>query len=170
LTIELKGAIPRHLRPLMGNHVFGCDICQEVCPYNVKAKPTGEEAFQPREGLYAPELIPLLFLTEEEFRRRFKGSPILRAKRRGFLRNVAVALGNLKSREAVPALIQALQDSEPLVRQHVAWALGQIGTRESLSALERRLDIETEAQVCEEIRETLTEADRNGSVTARPSE
>jgi epoxyqueuosine reductase len=169
LTIELKGAIPRHLRPLMGNHVFGCDICQEICPYNVKAKPTGEEAFQPREGLYAPDLIPLLSLTEEEFRRRFKGSPILRAKRRGFLRNVAVALGNLKSREAVPALTRALDDEEPLVRQHVAWALGQIGTRESLSAVERRLDIETEAQVCEEIRETLTGADRNGYVTARTS-
>jgi epoxyqueuosine reductase len=170
LTIELKGAIPCHLRPLMGNHIFGCDICQEVCPYNVKTKPTREEAFQPREGLYAPELIPLLSLSEEEFRRRFKGSPILRAKRRGFLRNVAVALGNLKSREAVPALMRALDDEEPLVRQHAAWALGQIGTRESLSALERRLDIETEAQVCEEIRETLTGADRNGSVSERPSE
>lgn len=157
LTIELKGSIPRHLRPLMGNHVFGCDICQEVCPYNVKAKPTGEEAFQPREGLYAPELIPLLSLTEEEFRRRFKGSPILRAKRRGFLRNVAVALGNLKSREAVPALIQALQNDEPLVRQHAAWALGRIATGESLGALNRRLEAETEADVRAEIGEALSE-------------
>ncbi len=155
LTIELKGAIPFHLRPLMGNHIFGCDICQEVCPYNVKAKPTGEEAFHPREGLYAPELIPLLSLSEEEFRRRFRGSPVLRAKRRGFLRNVAVALGNLKSREAVPALIQALEDDEPLVRRHVAWALGQIATPESLEALRERLEIESDAEVREEIEEAI---------------
>src|SRR3990172_8058410 len=155
LTIELKGAIPRHLRPLMGNHIFGCDICQEVCPYNVKAKPTGEDAFHPRKGLYAPELIPLLSLSEEEFRRRFRGSPILRAKRRGFLRNVAVALGNLKSLEAVPALIQALQDEEPLVRRHVAWALGEIGTVEALEALRNRREVEPDLEVREEIEEAI---------------
>jgi epoxyqueuosine reductase len=156
LTIELKGAIPRHLRPLMGNHIFGCDICQEVCPYNVKAKPTGEEAFYPRDGLYVPELIPLLTLSEEEFRRRFRGSPILRAKRRGFLRNVAVALGNLKSVEAVPALIQALGDEDALVRRHVAWALGQIATQESLGALKNRLEVEADSGVKEEIEEAIT--------------
>ena len=156
LTIELKGAIPRHLRPLMGNHIFGCDICQEVCPYNVKAGDTEEGAFSPREGLYAPELIPLLSLSEEEFRRRFRGSPILRAKRRGFLRNVAVALGNLKSLEAVPALIQALQDDDPLVRRHVAWALGQIATPESLEALKKRLVVEADSGVREEIEDVIT--------------
>ncbi len=155
LTIELKGAMPRHLRPLVGNHIFGCDICQEVCPYNVKAKPTGEEAFQPRDGLYAPDLIPLLSLTEEEFRRRFKGSPLLRAKRRGFLRNVAVALGNLKSREAVPALGRALCDEEPLVRAHAAWALGQIGTSRSLSVLAERLRVEADPEVKKEIEEAI---------------
>ena len=155
LTIELKGPIPRHLRPLMGNHIFGCDICQEVCPYNVKAKPTGEAAFDPREGLYAPDLIPLLSLSEEEFRRRFQGSPILRAKRRGFLRNVAVALGNLKSREAVPALIRALHDDEPLVRRHVAWALGRIGDADSLAALRQRLAVESNAGLQEEIEEAI---------------
>ena len=155
LTIELKGAIPRHLRPLMGNHIFGCDICQEVCPYNVKAGETEEEAFSPRQGLYAPELIPLLSLSEEEFRRRFRGSPILRAKRRGFLRNVAVALGNLKSLESVPALIQALQDEEPLVRRHVAWALGQIRTAECLAALRTRLKVESDGEVRGEIEEAI---------------
>ncbi|MBI2989056.1 MAG: tRNA epoxyqueuosine(34) reductase QueG [Deltaproteobacteria bacterium] len=155
LTIELKGAIPQHLRPLMGNHIFGCDICQEVCPYNVKAKPTVEGAFYPREGLYAPSLIPLLSLSQEEFGRRFRGSPILRAKRRGFLRNVAVALGNLKSPEAIPALIQALQDDDPLVRRHVAWALGQIATAEALNALRKRLPAETDAEVREEIEAAL---------------
>ncbi|MGH7829733.1 MAG: tRNA epoxyqueuosine(34) reductase QueG, partial [Candidatus Binatia bacterium] len=156
LTIELKGAIPRHLRPLMGNHIFGCDICQEVCPYNVKAIPTGEPAFSPGDGLYVPELVPLLSLSEEEFKKKFKGSPILRAKRRGFLRNVAVALGNLKSPEAVPALIQALQDEEPLVRRHAAWALGQIGTAEALLALRRRLALEADPGVMEEIKEAVT--------------
>jgi len=158
LTIELKGAIPKHLRPLMGNHIFGCDICQEVCPYNVKVIETGEDAFSPREGLYAPQLIPLLSLTEEEFRRRFRGSPILRAKRRGFLRNVAVALGNLKSREAVPALIRALENDDPLVRRHVAWALGQIGSDESLEALRERLEIESDAEVREDIVEAIAES------------
>lgn len=155
LTIELKGAIPRHLRPLVGNHIFGCDICQEVCPYNVKAMPTAEEAFAAREGLYAPELIPLLSLSETDFRVRFRGGPVLRAKRRGFLRNVAVALGNLKNCEAVPALVQALQDEEPLVRSHVAWALGQIGTPESIEALRKRLEIEPDTEVREEIEEAL---------------
>jgi epoxyqueuosine reductase len=158
LTIELKGAIPRHLRPLIGNHVFGCDICQEVCPYNVKAEPTGETAFQPKDGLYAPDLIPLLALTEEEFRRRFKGSPLLRAKRRGLLRNVAVALGNLKSRAAVPALARALSDEEALVRRHAAWALGRIGTSDSLRALAERLPVEGDPEVKEEIEEAIGQA------------
>lgn len=156
LTIELKGAIPRHLRPLIGNHIFGCDICQEVCPYNAKAIATGESAFSPREGLFAPELSALLSLSEEEFRCRFKGSPILRAKRRGFLRNVAVALGNLKCRDAVPALIPALQDSDPLVRRHVAWALGEIGGAESAAALQHRLEVESDSEVKEEIEAAMT--------------
>ena len=155
LTIELKGWIPRHLRPLIGNHIFGCDICQEICPFNVKAAPTAETAYQPRAGLHAPELIPLLSLDREEFRRRFKGSPILRAKRRGFLRNVAVALGNVKSVEATPALVTALADEEALVRGHVAWALGQIGSPQALQALERRARIESDGEVLGEILEAL---------------
>ena len=155
LTIELKGFIPRHLRPLVGNHIFGCDICQEVCPYNVKARPTMEQKYAPRAGLYAPDLIPLLFLDEEEFRRRFRGSPVLRAKRKGFLRNVAVALGNAKSREATAALIQSLNDEEALVRGHVAWALGQIGSPEGISALEERLVVESDPTVRMEIEDAI---------------
>lgn len=155
LTIELKGWIPRHLRPLIGNHIFGCDICQEVCPYNVKAAPTGEAAFQPRAGLHAPQLIPLLSLDQNEFRRRFKGSPILRAKRRGFLRNVAVALGNSKSREAVPTLTRGLDDDEALVRGHAAWALGEIGGPAALDALERRAQCESDPQVQSEISDAI---------------
>jgi epoxyqueuosine reductase len=158
LTIELKGWMPRHLRPLLGNHIFGCDICQEVCPYNIKALPTSQASFAPRPGLSGPELMPLLSLTAEEFRRRFRGSPILRAKRRGFLRNVAVALGNLRSREAVPALLCALNDEEPLVRGHVAWALGRIGSPEAVSGLTQRLRVEMDAAVRDEINDALQES------------
>ena len=161
LTIELKGFMPRHLRPLVGHHIFGCDICQEVCPYNVKARETAEGAFSPRLGLYAPQLIPLLAITAEEFRQRFHGSPILRAKRRGFLRNVAVALGNSGSVEAVPALIYALDDKEPLIRGHVAWALGQIGSSLANDALQSRLDIETDPEVRAEIDAAMSRLSEN---------
>jgi epoxyqueuosine reductase len=163
LTIELKGAIPLHLRPLIGNHVFGCDICQEVCPYNVKAVATDEQGFHPREGLYAPDLLALLSLSEEEFRRRFRGSPILRAKQRGLLRNVAVALGNSKRPEAVPALSRALADHEPLVRRHAAWALGQIATPGALEALMERREVEPDSEVREEIEAALTASRESGS-------
>jgi epoxyqueuosine reductase len=151
LTIELKGSIPHYLRPLLGNHVFGCDICQEVCPYNAKSVSTTDPSYSPRPGLYAPDLIELLSISAEEFRRRFRNSPIRRAKRRGLLRNVAVALGNLKSLEAVPALIRALCDEEALVREHVAWALGQIGTTEAIEALQKRRLVEADVRVKDEI-------------------
>jgi epoxyqueuosine reductase len=157
LTIELKGFIPRHLRPLIGDHIFGCDICQEVCPYNVKAEPTTDQAYQPKTGLHAPQLIPLLSLDQEAFRIRFHGSPILRAKRRGLLRNVAVALGNIQSPEALPALIGALDDDEALVRGHVAWALGRIGGAQAAAALQRRLVTEQVGEVIGEIKEALGE-------------
>ncbi len=156
LTIELKGFIPRHLRPLIGDHIFGCDICQEVCPYNVKAEPTIDQTYQPKTGLHAPQLIPLLSLDEEAFRVRFRGSAILRAKRRGLLRNVAVALGNIKSPEALPALIGALDDDEALVRGHVAWALGRIGGIQAATALQRRLAAEQDERVVGEIEEALS--------------
>jgi len=127
LTIELKGEIPLNLRPLMGNRIFGCDICQEVCPYNKRfALPTAEPAFQASLAQMAPPLLDLIALDEAEFRRRFKDSPLKRAKRRGLLRNVCVALGNWGSRAAIPALEQALYDPEPLIRSHAAWALQQI--------------------------------------------
>ena len=167
LTIELKGFIPRYLRPLLGNHIFGCDICQEVCPYNARARPTTEMAYAPREGLYAPVLIPFLSLDEAEFRRTFRGSPILRAKRKGFLRNVAVALGNSKSSEAVPALIRALDDEEALVRGHVAWALGQIGLRLGIQALEKRLRVERDPTVRTEIEDAIMEVAKSPETEAK---
>jgi epoxyqueuosine reductase len=168
LTIELKGSMPREMRPLVGDHIFGCDICQDVCPYNTKARSCTEEGFYPREEHYAPNLIPLLALTEDEFRRRFKGSPIRRAKRRGLLRNVAVALGNLRREEAVPALRRALlEDQEPLVRGHAAWALGQIGGEAAAEGLERGLAGERDPEVREEIRLALEDSSQLAAATAK---
>jgi epoxyqueuosine reductase len=151
LTIELRGPIPRELRPLIGNRIYGCDICQEVCPWNGFASETPEEAFLAREGLDGPSLIEWMTMTQEEFSRRFKGSPIKRAKRRGLLRNVAVALGNWGAPAAVPALAAALNDEEPLVRGHAAWALGRIATEDALEALASRLASESDGTVRSEL-------------------
>ncbi|MBI4390936.1 MAG: tRNA epoxyqueuosine(34) reductase QueG [candidate division NC10 bacterium] len=168
LTIELKGAIPRDLRPLVGIHVFGCDICQEVCPYNTKPPVSTEAAFFPREGLHAPDLLPLLALTEEEFRTRFRNSPITRAKRRGFFRNVCVALGNLRDPSAIPGLTAALADPEPLVRGHAAWALGQIGGAAAAAALEAAASREPDPAVREEIQAALAALPAQSVSTPRP--
>ena len=156
LTIELRGPVPRHLRPLVGDWVFGCDICQDVCPVNRKAQPTREPAFQPGEhGFPALELLPLLKTTEEEFRARFANSPIKRAKRAGLLRNVCVALGNIGDPKAVPALAEALRHDIALVRGHAAWALGAIGGPEAELALRDALALEADVDVREEIAEAL---------------
>jgi epoxyqueuosine reductase len=153
LTIELKGPIPRELRPLLGNRIYGCDICNEVCPHNSPkfVQLTSEEAFWPRQGVHGTRLIELMGMDQAEFSRRFKNSPVKRAKRRGLLRNVAVALGNWGSPEAVPVLAAALNDAEPLIRGHAAWALGRIGTEAALQALRGRAEVEEDAWVCEEI-------------------
>ncbi len=127
LTIESKGAIPPDLRPLMGDWVFGCDVCQTVCPWNIRfAKPAAEPAFAPRPGVPAPLLREELRLSPQEFNRKFKGSPVKRAKRRGYLRNVSVALGNVGALEDLPALRAALDDPESLVRTHARWALQRL--------------------------------------------
>ena len=159
LTIELKESIPKALRPEIGNWIFGCDICQEVCPWNSKAVSTTEPGFQPRDGNLAPKLLSLMGMTQEAFSRRFKGSPIKRAKRRGFLRNVLVAIGNWGSQRAVPALRDALADEEPLVRSHAAWALGRIGGDAAKRTLQKRLTVETEQNVITEIQDALLEAE-----------
>jgi epoxyqueuosine reductase len=126
LTIELKDGIPAELRSSIGNWIFGCDVCQTVCPWNRFAASDGDPAFSPRDNIPHPNLIRELELTSEEFNRKFKNSPIKRTKHRGYLRNVAVALGNSKARDALPALKKALNNPEPMVRQHAAWALEQI--------------------------------------------
>jgi epoxyqueuosine reductase len=155
LTIEHKGPIPVELREGMGEWAFGCDLCQTVCPWNRKAPETREPNFYPPEPL--PDLSRLLELDDAGFRRRFKGTPLMRPKRRGFLRNVAVALGNRRDPEAVPALSQALFDPEPLVRQHAAWALGRINSADAREALIRARSREQDPQVLHEICETLGE-------------
>jgi epoxyqueuosine reductase len=154
----------------MGNLIFGCDICQQVCPVNLVAErrlglrqdapaSTRPLEFHPRQHFSprpatggSPELIPLLKLTEEEFRERFRGSPIKRTKRRGLLRNVCVALGNSGDRTAVPALVEALHHEESLVRGHAAWALGQLGGEQARHALEAGLLDEMDEEVQQEIR------------------
>lgn len=127
LTIELKGSIPPQLRPLMGNWIFGCDVCQSVCPWPRRfAQPTRADflRFDPEGAI--PRLLDLITLSDDGFRARFRRTPLWRAKRRGLLRNVAVALGNWGDPQAIPALRRALDDPEPLIREHAAWALAQI--------------------------------------------
>lgn len=154
LTIELKGWIPRELRSLMGNWVYGCDVCQEVCPFNRFARPTAEPAFYPVDlTSAAPLLLELLTLDEEAFARRFERSPIKRIKRGRLVRNACVAAGNWGSREAAPALISLLADGDPLVRGHAAWALGRIGGAEAGAALAHALTVETHDEVRRELME-----------------
>jgi epoxyqueuosine reductase len=161
LTIELKGPIPRELRPLVGDWIFGCDLCQEVCPWNRKSPPGREPRFAPRPGRSTPELLSLLRLTPEEFAARFRGTPIKRAKRRGLLRNVCIALGNDRDPASLPALTEALRDPEPLVRGHAAWALGRIGGPGADTALRAALSGETDPWVCEELQLALNDLTAN---------
>jgi epoxyqueuosine reductase len=126
LTIELRGPVPEGLRPGVGDWLFGCDVCQEVCPWNRKAPDATEPALVPREDLQRVDPVELLSLTEEEFRRRFRGTALTRARRGGLLRNAALVLGNAGDPRALPALRQALDDPEPLVREAAAWAVARI--------------------------------------------
>src|SRR5690606_10659355 len=177
LTIELRGPIPRELRPLIGNRVFGCDVCQEVCPYSRKfSRPTSELAFSPRgpgepppgverlpsdawhPGTAAPSLVDLMSMDEAAWEAFSRGSALRRAGRAGFRRNVAVALGNWGDEAAVPSLKSGLSDPDPLVRSHSAWALGRIGSASAVVALTKALSTETDQVVIEEIEAALAEA------------
>ena len=151
LTIEHRGAIPAAFRPLLGPWIFGCDVCQEVCPWNAPSPPTRAPD---GDGLL-PFLPDLLRLDRSAFRRRFGDTSLARTRRRGLLRNAAVALGNTGSPAAVPALAHALGDREPLVRQHAAWALGAIGSPDAVEHLTRRHARETEPVVLAEIATAL---------------
>jgi epoxyqueuosine reductase len=181
LTIENRGEIPGNLRPLMGDWVFGCDICQDVCPVNRKAAPSSTELWErdpgqteargtrrhdsagiplmpqnsPAGNIETLDLIELLEMSEEDFADRFRGSPIRRAKRAGLQRNACVALGNRGDPTAIPALQKALAAEEALVRGHAAWALGQIGASTAYTALKSAKLKEDDGWVLQEITAAL---------------
>jgi epoxyqueuosine reductase len=159
LTIELKGWIPREMRPLMGNWIYGCDLCQEVCPFNRFAGPVQDSRLKIEDGEAAsqssifnlqsfnhaaPPLLEILALDEAGFRERFAHSPIKRIKRRRLVRNACVAAGNWGSDTAVPQLISLLSDPEPLIRGHAAWALLQIGGERAKTAVAQAHAAETD--------------------------
>lgn len=155
LTIELKGAIARDLRSQLGDWIFGCDICQQVCPWNQRFAQQ-DRSDRKDIAFEQPFLIPELALTPQEFNCRFKGSPVKRAKRRGYLRNIAVVLGNSGSASAIPQLKKTLnEDIEPLVRGHAAWALGRINDEQARRSLVEASMEEEDPYVLEEIRFAL---------------
>lgn len=156
LTIELRNApIPAELREPMGQWLFGCDVCQDVCPWNRKTPATNEPTFQPRRGLAPVDAAELLELNENEFRERFGKTPLARPGRTGILRNAAIVLGNAGDQRAVPALIRALDDPEPLIRGAAAWALGRLGGDAARAALEIRKEVEDDAEVLAEIQQAI---------------
>ncbi|HLE25514.1 MAG TPA: tRNA epoxyqueuosine(34) reductase QueG [Thermodesulfobacteriota bacterium] len=151
LTIEYRGMIPLEHRDKTGNNIFGCDICQDVCPWNRRAKVTDESSFKPRDGLYNPDLASLSQLTEKDFRRAFKGNPIKRAKGNGLLRNIVVAMGNSGLKDFIPYLEESLKDKDPIVRAHSAWALSKLEGEDSYNTLSNHFEVESDSIVREEI-------------------
>jgi epoxyqueuosine reductase len=152
-TIEHRGWIPREVRPILQDMIFGCDLCQEACPFNRLAQPASHPEFYPRpETGTHPLLLPLLNISEAEYQRRFRRSAIKRAKRGGLRRNVAIAMGNLGDERAAPELVVALRDpDDPVVRGHAAWALGRIGGDAARAALGAALATESDPRVLDEI-------------------
>jgi epoxyqueuosine reductase len=163
LTIELKTEIPHELRSLLNEWIFGCDICQQVCPWNQRnAKPIEDETFNPRSGVPAPDLLAELKLDPVGFNKKFKGSPVKRTKRRGYLRNIITYLGNTGLKELTPRMTSLLiNEDEPLIRQHTAWALGQIGGDEAITHLQQALSAEKDQKVLEEINSAIEEISRS---------
>jgi epoxyqueuosine reductase len=160
LTIELRAAVPADLRPGIGEWLFGCDVCQEVCPWNSRAPVASEADFHPREGANPINLIALFDLDDAAFRERFRHTPLWRPKRRGILRNAAIVLGNRPTPAALPALAHGLNDGEPLVRSACAWALGRYGETAARDALCGRRRVETDVEVLSEIDAALAESSR----------
>lgn len=129
LTIENKGPIPEEFRTRIGDRIYGCDDCLSACPWNRWAVESRESAFAAREFVHGWTLREFLTLDDDGFRALFRKSPIKRVKRRGFLRNVCVALGNIGDRDDLPALEKAAADPEPLIAEHAAWAIARIRER-----------------------------------------
>ena len=151
LTIELRESIPQSLRSGIGDWLFGCDVCQDVCPWNHRAPLSNEPAFRPGDESNPVTLAELFDLTDESFRQRFRNTPLWRSKRRGILRNAAIVLGNQQVSAATGALKRGLHDVEPIVRAASAWALGQIGGSNAQQAIAVRLRTETVTEVIDEI-------------------
>jgi epoxyqueuosine reductase len=160
-TIEHRGVIPLDIRPLIGDWIFGCDLCQEICPINVSPRAAAPDtqalmAFGPTIEA-RPRLEELLALDDDSFRARFRNSAVWRTRRSGLLRNACIALGNVADRASAPALAGALEDQEPLVRGHAAWALGRLGGAAARTHLERALRREVDAWVRDECALALQE-------------
>jgi epoxyqueuosine reductase len=154
LTIELRSPVPHELRPGIGDWLFGCDVCQEVCPWNERLKgpsEPAERAFEPAEGMNPIRLAELFELDDEAFRQRFRHTPLWRAKRRGLLRNAAIVLGNRPNPEAINALVRGLNDAEPLVRGACAWALAGYSDPAAQRALTARRSVEIDPAVLAEL-------------------
>jgi epoxyqueuosine reductase len=167
LTIEQKGVIPQELRSSMGSWIFGCDICQQVCPWNLRfARPTRESSFFPRSFLDHCSLEDFLSLTEESFREKLRGSPLKRPKLSGILRNAAVVAGSNGDTNLVHSLEKLLKGNpQALVRAHAAWALGRIGGERTLSVLGESYTMESDPTVREEIRSALCTASSSNEIT-----
>lgn len=157
---QMPGVIPREFRRAMGRMLFGCDICQVVCPWNWDASPTNRTEFRPREGLGTrPELIPLLTMTNSQFKKWFGGTAMAWRGKKTIQRNACICLGNIGNKKAVPPLIDRLQnDAKHEVRGAAAWALGEIGCSEAVEALKKRLPEEPSEYVREEIEFALSQA------------
>lgn len=151
LTIELQGLPAEELRAGVGEWLYGCDVCQEVCPWNRFAQPAVDEALWPAEGMNPVELAPLFDLDEDGYRRRFRRTPLWRPRRRGLLRNAALVLGATRAPGAEAPLARGLNDDEPLVRGASAWALGRIASEAAAALLRERAPLEADSSVRAEI-------------------
>jgi epoxyqueuosine reductase len=158
LTIELRDAIPAELRTGMGEWVFGCDVCQDVCPWNSRAPLSRQHEFEAGSNSNPMDLIGLFELDDPAFRERFRHTPLWRPRRRGLLRNAAIVLGNRPTLLAISALVRGLNDDEPLVRGACAWALGQYRGSATADALRFRLSVEENDDVLREIAAALGDA------------
>jgi epoxyqueuosine reductase len=170
LTIETRLPIPRELRASIGDWLFGCDVCQEVCPWNHRSPLSEESGLQPRDAMTTIELAALFALDETQFRARFRDSPLWRPKRRGLLRNAAIVLGNQLAPEALPGLARGLDDDESLVRGAAAWALGRYNDQRARQTLQDRLARETDADVRAEIEVALDLASIREPIVSRNAE
>ncbi len=152
-TIEHRGSVPLDRRQGLGDWIFGCDICQEVCPWNISfSRPAGEDPFSHREDLRGLDPLSIVAMDEATFRSKYSGTPLMRAKWEGMRRNACVVLANRRQREALPALARALNDPDPVLRGHAAWAVGQIGGEEATRMLRSLVATETSPEVLAEIR------------------